>query len=574
MNEHHKKGWAALTLLIALGVSGMARAESVIRVGIYDNRPKVAQSGSGKPEGIFVDILEAIAAREGWTLEYVPGTWAQGLDRLSAGEIDLMPDVAFTPERENLYAFPNEPVLSDWFQIYARRGSGIHSVLDLHGKRIAILDRSIQQSSLEKLVRDFDLSFTLHPFPDYARAFAAAVKGEVDAVIANRFYNVGDLRQGPLEDTSIIFNPTRLYFAAPLPGDAVLFETLDRHLREMKQDRNSVYYQSLQRWTSETVPFQLPAWLKGAGVATLALVLIILAWSATLKHQVSLRTRELKLRNHEIDLLYKEVQLRADELEKRVEERTNELIVANGALLEAKEAAESADRLKSSFLATMSHELRTPLNSIIGFTGILLQKLAGPLTAEQEKQLHIVRDSSRHLLALINDVLDISKIEAGQVTVSCTPFNLKNSIGKITDIVRPLAEKKNLALQVEVEPGIGSCTSDERRVEQILMNLLNNAIKFTEQGRVTLTARTAENRIFLSVADTGIGIRPEDMGQLFKPFRQIDSGLSRQHEGTGLGLAICQRLAELLGGKISVESTAGKGSIFTFRFPIERTAAS
>ena len=573
MNEHRKKGWAAWILLIALGASGAVRAEPVIRVGIYDNKPKVSMSGSGKPEGIFVDIIEAIAKQEGWKLEYVPGTWAQGLDRLSAGEIDLMPDVAFTPERENLYSFPREPVLSDWFQIYARRGSNIHSVLDLHGKRIAILDRSIQQSSLEKLVRDFDLSFTLHPFPDYAQAFAAAVRGEVDAVIANRFYSVGDLRQGPLEDTAIIFNPTRLYFAAPLPGDAVLFEALDRHLNEMKQDRNSVYYQSLQRWTSEQVSFQLPSWLKAAGAATGALVLLILAWSATLKHQVSLRTRELKLRNHEIDLLYKEVQLRADELEKRVEERTNELIVANGALLEAKEAAESADRLKSSFLATMSHELRTPLNSIIGFTGILLQKLAGPLTEEQEKQLHIVRDSSRHLLSLINDVLDISKIEAGQVTVSCTPFDLKGSIGKITGIVRPLAEKKNLALQVEVAPGIGSCTSDERRVEQILMNLLNNAIKFTEQGRVTLTARTEDDQILLSVADTGIGIRPEDMGQLFKPFRQIDSGLSRQHEGTGLGLAICQRLAELLGGKISVESTVGKGSVFTFRFPIERAAA-
>ena len=574
MNEHRKKGWAALTLLIALGASGGVRAESVIRVGIYDNKPKVSLSVSGKPEGIFVDILEDIAAREGWTLEYVPGTWGQGLDRLSAGEIDLMPDVAFTPERENLYAFPREPVLSDWFQIYARRGSDIHSVLDLHNKRIALLDRSIQQSSLEKLVRDFDLQFTLHPFPDYAQAFAAAVRGEVDAVIANRFYSAGDLRQGPLEDTAIIFNPTRLYFAAPLPGNAVLFEAIDRHLKEMKQDRNSVYYQSLQRWTSEELPFQLPAWLKGAGAATLALVLLILAWSATLKHQVSLRTRELKLRNHEIDLLYKEVQLRADELEKRVEERTNELIVANGALLEAKEAAESADRLKSSFLATMSHELRTPLNSIIGFTGILLQKLAGPLTEEQEKQLHIVRDSSRHLLALINDVLDISKIEAGQVTVSCTPFSLRGSIKKITNIVRPLAEKKNLALLVEVAPGIASCTSDERRVEQILMNLLNNAIKFTEKGRVTLTARTEENRILLSVADTGIGIRPEDMGQLFKPFRQIDSGLSRQHEGTGLGLAICQRLAELLGGKIAVESTAGKGSVFTFQFPIERASAS
>ncbi len=571
MNGHRKIGWAGLYLLIAIGLSSAVQAEPIVRVGIYQNKPKISRSDSGQPEGIFVDLLEAIAAEEGWTLLYVPGTFGEGLDRLTAGEIDLMPDVAFTPERENQYAFPNEPVLSDWFQIYARRGSEIRSVLDLHDKRIALLDRSIQQSSLEKLVRDFDLQFTLQPFPDYAQAFAAVIKGDVDAVIANRFYNVGDLRQGPLEDTAIIFNPTRLYFAGTRPGNPLLFEALDRHLKEMKQDRNSIYYQSLQRWTSEEVPFQLPTWLKGAGVATLALVLLILAWSGALKHQVSLRTQELKLRNNEIDLLYQEVQQRADELEKRVEERTNELIVANGALLEAKEAAESADRLKSSFLATMSHELRTPLNSIIGFTGILLQQLAGPLTAEQTKQLSIVRDSSRHLLALINDVLDISKIEAGQLAMSCAPFNLKSSIDKIANIVKPLAEKKKLALHVDVVPEIDSFTSDERRVEQILINLFNNAIKFTDQGHVTLTAKTDEKWIHLSVADTGIGIRPEDMGQLFKPFRQIDSGLSRQHEGTGLGLVICQRLAELLGGSIHVESTLQKGSVFTLQLPNERT---
>jgi len=253
--------------------------------------------------------------------------------------------------------------------------------------------------------------------------------------------------------------------------------------------------------------------------------------------------------------------------EQRVAERTAELGVA-------KELAETADQLKSAFLATMSHELRTPLNSIIGFTGILLQELAGPLNAEQRKQLDMVRNSSRHLLALITDVLDISKIEAGQLKIHLEPFDVRASITKIAGIVTPLAEKKQLALNVDLAPEVGSLFSDPHRVEQILMNLLNNAIKFTEKGTVTLTADLAPGALRISVADTGIGIKPEDLSTLFQPFRQIDTGLSRQHEGTGLGLAICQRLAHLLGGEIHATSVWNEGSVFTLTLPLKEAEVS
>ncbi|MBK8129212.1 MAG: hypothetical protein IPK53_09950 [bacterium] len=242
-------------------------------------------------------------------------------------------------------------------------------------------------------------------------------------------------------------------------------------------------------------------------------------------------------------------------MEERVARRTAELAIA-------KERAESADRLKSAFLATMSHELRTPLNSIIGFTGILLQELPGQLNPEQAKQLGMVQGSARHLLALINDVLDISKIEAGQLEVAIAPFDARQMVEKVAQTSRVQAEKKGLALRVEIDPAVGELNSDRRRVEQILINLVNNAIKFTDRGEVGIHCWVKNGRFLTRVTDTGIGIKQKDMDKLFQPFRQIETGLDRRIEGTGLGLSICQKLVELLQGEVSVASEWGVGSAF------------
>jgi signal transduction histidine kinase/DNA-binding response OmpR family regulator len=249
-----------------------------------------------------------------------------------------------------------------------------------------------------------------------------------------------------------------------------------------------------------------------------------------------------------------------ERLEQLVQERTQELAAE-------KQLSDAANRAKSEFLAHMSHELRTPLTGILGFTSVLQKQVFGDLNAKQLQYLEGIASCGQHLLDLINDLLDLSKVEAGQEELFLEPVVVQEICDASLNLVRELANSQDLAIVLDIAPDITFCYGDKRRLKQILVNLLSNAIKFTDTGTISLSVQQDNEQIYFRVRDTGIGISQEDQAKLFHAFQQLDSGLSRKYQGTGLGLALAKKLAQLHDGDIHVQSQVGVGSTFTVTLP-------
>jgi len=669
-----------LLLLLSSVISPPVHAAArTVTIGVYENAPKVFTSEAGQPSGIFIDIIEHIAKVEGWNLRYVAGSWAEGLERLAKGEIDLMPDVAYTADRERIYAFHKIPVLTGWSQVYARRGSGIQTILDLNGKRVVALEKTIQLETFTRMTNSFGLKITLIPVADYKTEFEMIAAGKADAGLTNRIYGLMNARKAGLEDTPIMFDPAPFFYAAPKSASNDLPVIIDRHLSQMKQDPQSAYYSAMKRWTSEEVQFKLPAWLQLIGLVTGVTLLMSLVGSFVLKHRVTARTRELKqtnidlraseqryrhlfehnpapmliyqrgslkmlavndafvqhygysrdealallltdlypenekehikdvaaglkghayvgewhhrkadgsiitivVRSHDIEywgydariaviadvtemkLMEAELRNVNETLDQKVRERTEQLLQKNAEL-------EAANRAKSLFLANMSHEIRTPLNAVLGFSQIVLHD--PNLSAENRHNLQTVNRSGEHLLTLINDVLDMAKIEAGRLVLEEAPFDLPALLADVTDMFTPRATAKDLKIVSELQPDmLCHVQGDAGKLRQIVINLLGNAVKFTELGGVSLRARTFRRDecswLEVAVEDSGPGIGPQDQQRVFDAFEQSEVGRKSQG-GTGLGLAISRQYARLMGGDLTVTSQPGQGACFRLTLPV------
>ena len=266
--------------------------------------------------------------------------------------------------------------------------------------------------------------------------------------------------------------------------------------------------------------------------------------------------------------LYEELKKASEQLEEKVRAATEELVRRNELLQRQRLELERASAAKSQFLANMSHEFRTPLNAIMGYTSMLQQGVFGALESEQKKNLGRVETNAQHLMAIINDILDISRIEAGRLPVHVSRFSLAQLVNEVVAEVRPISERAQLQVHCELEPRLPDLHSDRPKVKQILLNLVTNAIKFTPKGSVTVSARRREKgTVELSVTDTGIGVSEKDQVRIFEDFQQADNSPAREYGGVGLGLAIVQRLAHMLDATIDLKSKVGKGSTFTVLLP-------
>jgi len=281
--------------------------------------------------------------------------------------------------------------------------------------------------------------------------------------------------------------------------------------------------------------------------------------------RTNLIAEELSSKNRELRLQSEKLKTQSGELRSQSEK----LIEQNIELEYQRKQVVEANRLKSEFLSNMSHELRTPLNSILALSRVMKMQAINKLTSEEAKYLEVIERNGKQLLALINDILDLSKIEAGKVEVSPETFSIKQDIEEIAESMIPMIAEKDVDLKIDIQEDLPDIETDQEKTSKIITNLLSNAVKFTNEGMVTVKAFSDGSFITIEVEDTGIGISETELPFIFDEFRQVDGTSSRQFEGTGLGLAICKRTAQMLGGSISVKSTEGKGSIFTVELPLK-----
>ena len=783
--------FACLAIFVGIGVS---HARDV-RVGIYSNEPKIFNDAAGKPAGILIDVLQSIALKENWTLDYLSCSWQECLDALQAGRIDLMPDVAYTPQREGLFDFHKTPALHSWSQVFSRKGISITSLLDLDGKRVAVLDGSMQAETFKGMTEGFGLKVLQIRAQTYDMAFGLVTAGDADAVITNNFFGEWNAPRHQMVETPIVFLPAQIFFVTAKGHHPDLLAAIDRQLDAWQVSQDSEYVQILKKWHGARPVTELPPYVWQTLGVLLAILLLVVIFALFLRRQVKVRTRNLEAEKSQVqailgalpDLLFEvgidgrilgyhshstdllavppeaflgkkfsdviptdaaaicmeaifeaqekgvssgkqyalgltgslyyfelsvarkavekgdeprfillarnitarklvegklqsseekmrtilntvdaciylkdleenylfankalldfwqvgvedvvgygnekfldaatfaqisrndrlvmdcgesirveesviapatgktvifqstklplrsddgniyamcgvsvdvtELQLAADELarhrdhlEDLVDSRTRELSIAKG-------IAETANVAKSAFLANMSHEIRTPLNAITGMAHLIRRS---GLSDEQSARLDKLEAAGEHLLEIINAILDLSKIEAGKMTVEGLPLRIESILANVVSMIQERAHAKHLKLVTQCDELPHHLLGDVTRLQQALLNYATNAVKFTEQGTITLRVKvddvTAGSALIrFEVQDTGVGIDQIVLPKLFAAFEQADNTTTRKYGGTGLGLAITKKLAQLMGGDANATSTPGMGSTF------------
>lgn len=509
---------------------------SNLNVGVYQNPPKIFINEKGEAEGIFIDILELIAEKENISLTYKKGEWDELLNQLSNGDIDLLPDVAYSPERDSLFQLNSVSVMSSWLEAYALKTNDLQSIFDLKNKRLGVLKGSVQEEFLrESFQANLNFDFDIITYEDYPSSVQALENKDIDLLIASRFFLFSDHINGNIISTGIIFRPSELHFAFSRSVDPVLVNKFDRNLLQLKNNTGSKYYEIIHYWFDPPEKSVIPKYILWAFVVLLLALLIVTIYFILLRYQVKIKTKALWRKNRQLNL--------------------------------AKEKAEESERLKTIFLQNMSHEIRTPMNGIIGFLELLKEPDLD--SDERKKYIEIVIKSGQRLLTTINNIIEISKIDSDQIHVKMSAINAPEAMDFFYNFFKPQAREKGieLILKNRLPAKKENFMADKFIFDNILTNLLNNAIKFTQEGFVEFGSYFENDSLIFYVKDTGIGIPKDRQEAIFERFVQANLNMTRPHEGSGLGLSIVQAYVKALNGKIWLESEMEKGTTFYFSIP-------
>ncbi|WP_459865713.1 ATP-binding protein [Endothiovibrio diazotrophicus] len=578
--------WSFALTALGQGVGGLTLDERrwltdhpVVRVAPDPDFPPVEFfDADGRYRGIAADFIELVELKSGLQFEIVRlASWDEVLSQAKARQVDMFGAAAPTPQRAEYMAF-TAPYIEVPAVILVRNDVQASLTLEqMKGMRVAVISGYAAHDYLSQ----HNPGIRLDVVPDMRSGLRKVSLGMVDAMVANlatASHYIGEEGITNLRVAGESGYVYRLAFAARKDWPQ-LTAILEKGLaRITPAERQAIIARWIRLGSEERIDPRLWRWVGWGGVALIGIIVLVLGWNRALQRQVRARIAELRRELAERRRAEEEVRHYRDNLEALVERRTAELTRTQEALLTAKEEADRANRAKSLFLAAMSHEIRTPMNSILGM-GELLRET--PLDRTQSRYLDTLERAGDTLLGIISDILDLSRIEAGQLEMEQSPFDLHEQVEWVVEMLGVHAHNKELTVRGELAPDLPRWVKgDASRLRQILINLVGNAVKFTEEGEVALEVAPVEWKeahglwwVRATVSDTGPGIPEEKLERIFDAFSQADPSITRRHGGTGLGLAIARRLTELMGGSLSVESRPGEGSIFTVQLPLEAAAS-
>ena len=538
-------------------------AQEKIKVGVYQNVPLSFQNEHGAVKGFFIDILEYVAKKEGWTIEYHLDSWAQCLQLLQNGEIDLLGGVAFSPERAKLFDYTYQSVQTEWGQVYSHNKYGIESILDFKFKKIAVLQGDMHFIYLRQMMSSFGFSVRFIEAFDYETVMGLVEVGRCHAGVVSYLYGLQHENDYEVFRSPVIFSPQKLYFAVPRGKNWWILHALDNHLHDMKRDKHSIYYQAIQRWIVAGDHWIFPKWLIWLMIGFGGLLVIFLSTSLILRNRVKARTAELTEKN--IELMNVIEQRKKDEIERfKLESQ-----------LQRAQKMEAIGTLAGG----VAHDLNNILSGLVSYPELLLMEL--PEDSPLRKPILTIQKSGENAASVVNDLLTLARRGVAVTEV----LNLNRIISDYLNspgFEKLKVDHDQVQVEMHLEENLLNIVGSPIHLTKTVMNLVSNGVESMPQGG-TITINT-ENRyidqpirgydtieegdyVVCSVSDGGVGISSDDIDRIFEPF-YTKKVMGRS--GTGLGMAVVWGTVKDHNGYIDVRNAEDQGTTFTLYFPVTR----